>query len=131
MKNFVVVVVRNSFEMAVKQSTTENEKKLPISRILDVINEHQTLGSQDYVRLAKQILGYLGAKNSRNLSTVQTIKRFVLKCFRAHWSTETGAAKARWKTIYKTNRNRRWILEQYFTARWYNENMFASTSKCT
>lgn len=62
MKKFVVVVVRNYFEMAVKQSTTENEEKLPISRILDVINEHEqrVLMIQDYVKLAKRILGLLG-----------------------------------------------------------------------
>lgn len=48
--------------MAVKQSTTENEEKLPISRILDVINEHEqrVLMIQDYVKLAKRILGLLG-----------------------------------------------------------------------
>lgn len=48
--------------MAVKQSTTENEEKLPISRILDYINEHEqrALIIQDYSKIAKQIVGLLG-----------------------------------------------------------------------
>lgn len=48
--------------MAVKQSTTENEEKLPISRILDFINEHEqrALIIQDCSKVAKQIVGLLG-----------------------------------------------------------------------
>ncbi|KAJ6640888.1 Ubiquitin carboxyl-terminal hydrolase 35 [Pseudolycoriella hygida] len=58
-KNFFV---RNSCEMAVKQSTTENEEKLPISRILDFINEYEqrALIVHDYSKIAKQIVGFLG-----------------------------------------------------------------------
>lgn len=48
--------------MAVKQSTTENEEKLPISRILDFINEHEQRAViiQDFSNIARQILKLLG-----------------------------------------------------------------------
>lgn len=48
--------------MAVKQTTNENEEKLPISRILDYINEHEqrAIIIQDYSKIAKQIVGLLG-----------------------------------------------------------------------
>lgn len=48
--------------MAVKHSTTEREEKLPISRILDFINEHEqrVLIIQDYSKIAKQIVALLG-----------------------------------------------------------------------
>lgn len=46
--------------MAVKQTTTENEEKLPISRILDFINEHEQRIIRDYSHIAKQIVELLG-----------------------------------------------------------------------
>lgn len=48
--------------MAVKQSTTENEEKYPISRILDFINEQEqrALIIQDYSKIAQRIVELLG-----------------------------------------------------------------------
>ncbi|XP_037034866.1 ubiquitin carboxyl-terminal hydrolase 38 [Bradysia coprophila] len=48
--------------MAVKQSTTENEEKYPISRILDFINEQEqrALIIQDYSKIALRIVELLG-----------------------------------------------------------------------
>lgn len=48
--------------MAVKQTTTENEEKYPISRILDFINEQQQRASiiQDYSKIAQRIVELLG-----------------------------------------------------------------------
>lgn len=47
--------------MAVKQSTTENEEKLPISRILDFISDYEQRAiSQDYSQIAKHIVQLLG-----------------------------------------------------------------------
>lgn len=47
--------------MAVKQSTTENEEKLPISRILDFISDYEQRAIiQDYSQIAKHIVQLLG-----------------------------------------------------------------------